>query len=286
VWATAPPSPTFKLKLRDADGLRRAMLYAGLSPSDASTAPPSLQPLDLPPSLLVNALYPELAAAATSNHNAEASDALEALAAQLAPLLGVCVLRGTRPAHVAGASFSLKSRAPLAAKPEAPPPSADAVATTATTNPWASLGSVPMTVHAGEPELIDEDDLLEEEDRKKKEADMDCGTSNGGKRKACKNCSCGLREMLDAEEEGSGHAPASSEEPKSACGNCGKGDAFRCEGCPHRGKPAFEPGDELKLAESMMKSDAPTQPVVASEPKKVGGTGSVVQLSLVDDMDF
>ena len=35
-----------------------------------------------------------------------------------------------------------------------------------------------------------------------------------------------------------------------------------------------------------MKSDAPTQPVVASEPKKVGGTGSVVQLSLVDDMDF
>ena len=28
------------------------------------------------------------------------------------------------------------------------------------------------------------------------------------------------------------------------------------------------------------------QPVVASEPKKVGGTGSVVQLSLVDDMDF
>ena len=37
-------------------------------------------------------------------------------------------------------------------------------------------------------------------------------------------------------------------------------DAFRCEGCPHRGKPAFEPGDELKLAESMMKTMPMTNP--------------------------
>ena len=115
---------------------------------------------------------------------------------------------------------------------------------------------------------------------------MDCGTGEGGKRKACKNCSCGLREMLDAEnEDGNSGAPAAPP-AKSACGNCSLVDAYRCEGCPHRGKPAFVDGAEVKLAATMMggqavadAAPAPAAPVVG------GGTGGVIKLSLGDTMD-
>lgn len=66
-------------------------------------------------------------------------------------------------------------------------------------------------------EEINEDDLLDEEDKKKpEEASLRvCGTT--GKRKACKDCSCGLAEELNAEK--SGQAPVDTANAKSSCGS-------------------------------------------------------------------
>lgn len=65
-------------------------------------------------------------------------------------------------------------------------------------------------------EEIDEDDLLDEEDKKKPdEASLRvCGTT--GKRKACKDCSCGLAEELDSEKNGNAVDSANA---KSSCGS-------------------------------------------------------------------
>ena len=277
VWRASPDDAakwTAVRALRDADGLRKAMLYAGLAPSATSAVEP-FSAAGVTPAALAAALYPELAkAAATSG---EAADALVALASQLVPQLGVCVLRGTKPAAQA---FSLKSRAPIAvpiAAPSAEPPKPPASA-------WAALDG------ASSNDLLDEDDLLEEDDLAKKEAqEMDCGTSGpGGKRKACKNCSCGLREMLEDEDAAAGDEPPVA---KSACGNCGKGDAFRCASCPHRGKPMFEPGDELKLSGTEISGDAAAAAISGAPAQALGGgkapaVGGVVKLSLDDTMDF
>jgi hypothetical protein len=102
-------------------------------------------------------------------------------------------------------------------------------------------------------EMIDEDDLL-----------SDCPpgsnidfTNNDIvpiKKAACKNCTCGLKESLEQAAAAVAATPSSSttavkldvdnmkSELSSGCGNCSRGDAFRCGGCPYRGLPAFTPG--------------------------------------------
>eukprot|EP01086_Lenisia_limosa_P016194 TRINITY_DN5833_c0_g1_i1.p1 TRINITY_DN5833_c0_g1~~TRINITY_DN5833_c0_g1_i1.p1 ORF type:complete len:276 (-),score=62.12 TRINITY_DN5833_c0_g1_i1:73-900(-) len=78
-------------------------------------------------------------------------------------------------------------------------------------------------------ELIDDDLLLDDADRKPVSAEkIDCSKSKS----ACANCSCGRKEREDAGIKDA--AP-----PAGGCGSCGLGDAFRCGSCPFRGQPAF-----------------------------------------------
>ena len=117
-----------------------------------------------------------------------------------------------------------------------------------------------------EDDMVDEDDLLAEEGAgvlapppavdaaARAAAADDCGG-----RKACDNCTCGRAEKEAMERAGGAAAgPADENQPKqvpsSSCGNCAKGDAFRCAGCPFLGKPAFKPGEEhlvLDLADDL-----------------------------------
>ena len=272
--------------LRTGDALRAAVVVAGIAPDGAPLLRPVVDDAKLAAAALAS-LYPKLAASAASPYperSAEAADALAALRATLAPHLAVAVVTGAAPAYAAGASFSLKSRKKLDAPPPAPPtvpppaaataPPADALAA------WAAAAASHGTASASD--LIDEDAMLLDEDKERKVV-SDCGTGDGAKRKACANCSCGLREELENEADvanGKG-APA-----KSACGNCAKGDAFRCAGCPHLGTPAFEEGTEgeVKLAPATMEKMMDTtggggDAVVTAQ------VGGAVKLGLDDMVD-
>lgn len=101
--------------------------------------------------------------------------------------------------------------------------------------------------------LIDENALVAADDYKKPTA---CGPVTGSeqkKKRACKNCTCGLAEQESL-------APAdrkidTSAASKSSCGSCSLGDAFRCPGCPYRGLPAFKPGEKVSIPTDWMKVD-------------------------------
>ncbi|XP_053972389.1 anamorsin homolog [Hylaeus volcanicus] len=101
---------------------------------------------------------------------------------------------------------------------------------------------------AVDEELINEDDLLDETDILKPEVSSLRVCSTTGKRKACKDCSCGLAEELSGKME-------QKETIKSSCGRCHLGDAFRCASCPYLGVPAFKPGEKIVLPDTQLKAD-------------------------------
>jgi anamorsin len=157
---------------------------------------------------------------------------------------GAVLVKATAPTFKAGAAakFVPKPKASAA-------PATSAFSEKVTTWSAASAG--------GADDLIDEDSLLEGDSvpAASKAPKSDAGGC-GPKRKACANCSCGRKEEEEKAlmlEGAAADVAARPQAPinKSACGNCYKGDAFRCAGCPFLGKPAFKPGQEGEIMLSM-----------------------------------
>lgn len=153
-------------------------------------------------------------------------------------------------------------------------------------------------------ELIDEDTLLTEEDMARPVVPRksyykytaysalltlivapECQPKAGKRRRACKDCTCGLAQKLEAEDRakrvaadraltsmngisgGDSTATTNNTSAKlgandlseidftvpgkvGSCGNCALGDAFRCDGCPYIGLPAFKPGEQVMLMDN------------------------------------
>lgn len=148
---------------------------------------------------------------------------------------------------------------------------------------------IPSNEELERAERIDPDSLLTEEDRLKPLNIRKCWPSqeqtsqlttcfysevtnnttaeackpNTKRRRACKDCSCGLAERLNAEDaakrsnadanlaklqaEDLAEVDFTVQGKVGSCGNCALGDAFRCDGCPYIGLPAFKPGEEVRL---------------------------------------
>lgn len=137
-------------------------------------------------------------------------------------------------------------------------------------------------------DLINEDDLIKESNSmllSNLVVPKACELPNGKKRrKACKDCTCGLKEQEEAEDakqrsaqdpillrmvqSATAEAIKIEERLKSqvkfkdedlaeidftvegktgGCGSCALGDAFRCDGCPYLGLPPFKPGEVITI---------------------------------------
>jgi len=93
-------------------------------------------------------------------------------------------------------------------------------------------------------DLLDENALLKDDPSYSKLSTVEnCST----KPKACKNCSCGRKELEELNDAQTVTRMLENNDVKSSCGNCYLGDAFRCSSCPYKGLPAFKPGDKIKL---------------------------------------
>ncbi|XP_051213566.2 anamorsin homolog isoform X2 [Lolium perenne] len=119
-----------------------------------------------------------------------------------------------------------------------------------------AIKALPKT-KIDDDELIDEHSLLTEDDLKKPQLPVagDCEVGATKKaRKACKNCSCGRAEAKQKVEK-LGLTADQIDNPVSACGSCGLGDAFRCSGCPYRGLAPFKLGQKVTLSDNFLSAD-------------------------------
>ncbi|XP_058090337.1 anamorsin homolog isoform X2 [Magnolia sinica] len=116
------------------------------------------------------------------------------------------------------------------------------------------MKSLPKVQIDDDLDLIDEDSLLTDEDLKKPQLPLVGDCEVGSTRKACKNCTCGRAEAEEKVEK-LGLTTEQLNNPQSACGSCGLGDAFRCNGCPYKGLPPFKLGEKVSLSGNFLVAD-------------------------------
>ncbi|GAA5951050.1 hypothetical protein JCM3765_004665 [Sporobolomyces pararoseus] len=235
---------------------------------------------------LLAILEPALAQGGTFEIQGEAAQSEEILGELR--LVGLSGANKTESGIILATKSSAPSSAPLSLKRPASEIESNATPLTSTSSaPANGNAAVPLpsrTSRAAKASLwaftiaatssgaatptIDESTLLTEADLERptlvKREDCDVKRT----RKACKNCTCGLREILLDEKEpddlvqaGFEAAPNKTAQSSStagarkiksgvtsSCGNCYLGDAFRCGGCPYLGMPAFEPGQKVTLS--------------------------------------
>merc|ERR1712196_99263 len=100
---------------------------------------------------------------------------------------------------------------------------------------------------------------------------------------ACENCSCGrkeLEEQFGAEAEKVLKQKIIKGEWESACGSCNLGDEFRCSGCPFKGLPSFEKGQEkLVLQQHVDLTGIPEEDEEEELFSNTGGEGGIIRIA-------
>lgn len=124
-------------------------------------------------------------------------------------------------------------------------------------------------INEGSSNLIDESKLVQDDLSDSNIITMvTCGITKTRRRKACKDCVCGLKDIEEQELQTKKNIQAETlkgvpvrfkndelaeidftiqGKNVGGCGSCALGDAFRCSGCPYLGLPAFKPGQTINL---------------------------------------
>ncbi|KAK9466299.1 cytokine-induced anti-apoptosis inhibitor 1, Fe-S biogenesis-domain-containing protein [Lipomyces arxii] len=181
----------------------------------------------------------------------------------------VVMLKRRAPAEKqTGAVLSIFNKSPSSASSPALSVASSSSATSSLASPRQNPATWTVDIDDGlffdddDDELIDEDALLDGDLPDTIKIPIVCQPSGKRRRKACKDCTCGLRELELQEEEAlrakqaqvvtlsmddTAEIDFTVPGKTGSCGNCSLGDAFRCDGCPYLGLPPFKEGEVVSL---------------------------------------